>query len=379
MHHPSGFRSASFYMELVKNLMNVFGRSGRQASNWSPGPKHILCLEALECRKVPSILWDNGPFVTGMGNGFGGADTSAVEMGAQNFGYTVGEEAFHVADDFTVSDESGWAVSSLSVYAYQTGSSTTSTFTGVFLTLWDGPPGRYGSVLVGRSGNLFSDSAWTGAYRVPLNDPQLHDRPIMSITADLSKWEEFPNPLPPGSYWVEWGLIADALLAGPFAVPTTPLGIADNARQYNVSTDRWSGVYDFGLGETRDFPFQVEGEVAGNRARIDRFEAQAALRTSVFSEDYFFLDYRAADIADPSQVHIAKSDTKNADNTTGAVPQSAVDTDRVTTHVIGNGVMEITTRQFYTSLPDDSGLTLVWAGAYPSSNMTRSLNPECTE
>jgi hypothetical protein len=353
MQKLNGSRSAIVHMKLVKSLVSMFGRSrGWQDGNSRAGCRNILRLEALECRTVPSILWDNGPFVTGMGNGFGGADTSAVEMGALNFGYTVGENTFHIADDFTVSDEQGWAVSSLSIYAYQTGSSTNSTFTGIFLTLWDGPPGRYGSVLIARSGNLFSSSAWTGAYRVPLTDPQLHDRPIMYITADVSKWEEFPTPLPAGSYWVEWGLTGDATLAGPFAVPTTPLGIADNARQYNVSTDRWSGVYDFGLGETRDFPFQVEGEVAGNRTRGARLAEKAALGTSALHDECFF----RTDVGIAELTRVSTASSGDADDVSRVVdhPKSALATGGLDRTFTGNAVPEPHQGVSYTSLPNDT-------------------------
>ena len=42
----------------------------------------------------------------------------------------------------------GWFIQTITFFAYQTGSTTTSTMTGVNLQIWDGPPDNPGSAVV---------------------------------------------------------------------------------------------------------------------------------------------------------------------------------------------------------------------------------------
>lgn len=56
---------------------------------------------------------------------------------------------FQLVEDFTV-PASDWNAGKLTFYAYQTGSTLTSTITGVpLLLLWNGPPATGGTVIVG--------------------------------------------------------------------------------------------------------------------------------------------------------------------------------------------------------------------------------------
>jgi len=54
---------------------------------------------------------------------------------------------YSLADDFTV--DQTWTVETIDMFAYQTGSSTSSTITGGFFEIWDGVPGSGGSVIFG--------------------------------------------------------------------------------------------------------------------------------------------------------------------------------------------------------------------------------------
>ena len=49
---------------------------------------------------------------------------------------------------YTVTDSSGWQVDTITFFAYQTGSTTTSTFTEANLQIWDGDPSAGGTVTV---------------------------------------------------------------------------------------------------------------------------------------------------------------------------------------------------------------------------------------
>ena len=66
-------------------------------------------------------------------------------MGARGAGHQVLNSNKGVADDFTVPSGETWNISTASFYAYQTGSTTTSTMTSVNVRIWDGPPGVAGS------------------------------------------------------------------------------------------------------------------------------------------------------------------------------------------------------------------------------------------
>jgi hypothetical protein len=87
-----------------------------------------------------NLLYDNGPLVNSPGTGVNGADESVVQtnlgMSVYGFGHQYAS-SISIADDFTVTG-GGWQIDSLVFYAYQTGSSTVSTITGVYYRIWLG-------------------------------------------------------------------------------------------------------------------------------------------------------------------------------------------------------------------------------------------------
>ncbi len=106
-------------------------------------------------RAPQAVLYDNGPLVTHPGGGFGGADASALQdaslgMTLYGFGHQISANN-RMADDFTVPAGSPWTIDTITFYAYQTGSTTTSTFNDVRVQIWDGPP------MVGGSSIVFGD------------------------------------------------------------------------------------------------------------------------------------------------------------------------------------------------------------------------------
>ena len=90
-----------------------------------------------------AILFDNGPLTTNPGGGAGGANASAVQtalgLTTYGFGHAI-TSGFRMADDFTV-PAGGWNISTITFYAYQTGSTTTTTINNVNLRIWNGVPG----------------------------------------------------------------------------------------------------------------------------------------------------------------------------------------------------------------------------------------------
>jgi hypothetical protein len=103
----------------------------------------LLLAALLFTTAYAQILHDNGPYFNSVGTGSGGANesvlyTTTFGMGTIGFGHQAA--SFNrVADDFTISD-CHWRIDSIVFFGYQTGSTTTSTFTGVSAIRQDPPP-----------------------------------------------------------------------------------------------------------------------------------------------------------------------------------------------------------------------------------------------
>lgn len=207
------------------------------------------------------VLYDNGPLVTHPGGGAGGADASALQtaIGMDTFGFGHQLSAGNrIADDFTVTG-SGWTVDTITFFAYQTGSSTSSTITGINLRIWDGSPNDPGSSVVfgDTTTNRMVATGWSNIYRVL--DTTLTDtaRPVMASVADIGGLF-----LPAGTYWVDWQ-VDGTLTSGPWAPPISILGqtTTGNALQF---TGAWAPAVDGGTGTPQGFPFIIEGPGGGS-------------------------------------------------------------------------------------------------------------------
>ncbi|MCL4675532.1 MAG: hypothetical protein KJZ59_05805, partial [Pararhodobacter sp.] len=208
-----------------------------------------------------ATLHDNGGLVTNPGAGTGGADVSALQLTNTTLGSNVSQAGpFRLADDFTV-PAGGWTVDKVTVFAYQTGSTTTSTITGVNLRIWDGVPGAAGSSIVfgDDSTNRLESTAFTNIYRTSGTDLTNTQRPVMAVVATVG------TTLAAGTYWVDWQL-SGSLGSGPWAPAVTLAGQTNapgaNAVQYVGSTSTWQAVVDTGSSAPQDFPFVVEGSAA---------------------------------------------------------------------------------------------------------------------
>lgn len=216
-----------------------------------------------------AVLADNGPLVTHPGGGAGGADASALQttLGMNTLGAGAQQSlGYSVADDFLIA-AAGWDIDHITCYAYQTGSSTTSTLTGLYLRIWDGEPGAGGSIIWGdMTTNRMTTTGWTNIYRV--TDTTLTTattRPIMFATADLSAT---PISLTTGSYWLDFAFTG-SLASGPWAPPITILGqtTTGNSKQY---TTAWAALTDTGTLTPQGMPFLIEGNViSGGYATLD--------------------------------------------------------------------------------------------------------------
>jgi hypothetical protein len=201
------------------------------------------------------ILFNNGPFVNSPGTGPGGADESIIVAGTNSYGFNFNQAAgYTVADDFTVTGTDPWAVSSVDIFGYQTGSTTTSSFTGGYIRIWDGDPSSGGQVIWGDlTTNRMTSTVWTNCYRVNASGGGT-TRPIMKITCST------PGLLlNPGTYWIEF-TTTGSLSSGPWVPPvclSTPQ--SGNAIQW-VGT-AWQPIVSGTDAYPQGVPFILNGAV----------------------------------------------------------------------------------------------------------------------
>lgn len=239
------------------------------------GPTSTDCdgnTEPDECAlAIDLVLYDSGPLITDPIGGFGGAPVSELQNNAPVFANVLGygnqaAGSNRVADDFGISNPEGWHVNTITVYAYQTGSTTTSTIVSVFMRIWDGPPDTTpndtGSRVIwgDTTTNRLVSTSWTGAYRATETAPTGNTRPIMAVVAGIDAHLDY------GAYWIDYQ-VGGTLASGPFA-PTVsyvgqpgPLGDA-NARQFTLGQGYWNPIRDgFLTTGPQAFPFLVRGRL----------------------------------------------------------------------------------------------------------------------
>jgi len=206
------------------------------------------------------VLYDNGPYFNSAGTGYGGADESILQdqslgMGTYGFGHQH-SLSYVVADDFMVPDGETWTVEGITFFGYQTGSSTTSTITGVYFEIRDDlPPG--GTVLYGDLvTNQLMATGWSNAYRTLESSPGATNRPIMANDAIVSPSLELSG----GQYWICWNTDG-SLSSGPWAPPIAILdvGWTGDGLQSLDGGATYNPVYDGGSGDPQGFPFIISG------------------------------------------------------------------------------------------------------------------------
>lgn len=221
----------------------------------------LLGLGLLAGTANAQILFDNGPYFNSTGTGAGGANESVLyttTFGMTTIGFGQQQASFNrIADDFVMNNCS-IRVDSVVFFGYQTGSTTTSTFTGVTLRIWNGVPDAGGSAVVfgDTTTNRMIRSAWTGAYRITETTVGASTRPIMRNVVNVGG-----VTLAGGTYWLDWAS-SGSLASGPWAPARTPQGVAitGNGRQRIGNT--WNNAVDGGTGTpAQGFPFIVYGAI----------------------------------------------------------------------------------------------------------------------
>ncbi len=210
-------------------------------------------------------IYDNGPLNTAPGAGSGGADLSVLQNATLSMtilGYGANfaaASAQTMADDFVVCDPAGWTVDAVEAFAYQTGSPTTSTITGLHVEIYDGDPNAGGVPVAGSPGianNLLTAgqiaNEWTNIYRVAETSQTSTLRPIMRVVASLPA----PITLAPGTYWIQFGFTG-SLASGPWAPPIAVDDRGDTGNGQQQLGTTWSSVTSGAFGQ--GLPFALYG------------------------------------------------------------------------------------------------------------------------
>lgn len=192
-----------------------------------------------ELRYVANPNYANQGYVTNLGAMANGADASWIQ-GSQSLwgaGANYSNNSF-VADDFTI--YSATTLKEIEVYGYQTGSTTSSTFTGLYAQIYDGNPADGGNLVWGDDNNIMSSTSFTNCYRGSNDTPTETTRPIMAITAsglDIN--------LAPGTYWLVYSLTGSGS-SGPWVVPYSEPSVGNTGEGWQYANSAWATLIDDG-------------------------------------------------------------------------------------------------------------------------------------
>ncbi|MBK7267882.1 MAG: choice-of-anchor J domain-containing protein [Ignavibacteriales bacterium] len=211
---------------------------------------------------IVEYIYDNGPLLTNPGGGFGGADLSALQATTLNIlGNGVQVTANNwLTDDFTVPANESWSIDAFKFFSYQTGSTTTPTYTGARVVIYNGRPDLPTSTIVfgDETTERFVGASWTGMYRATDAAPTGNTRPIMGILANA------PVVLQPGNYWVLYAL-AGTLSSGPWTPPISIIGTFETGNSWARQSNVWLPFRDSAVGAPSGYaqglPFKIVGNV----------------------------------------------------------------------------------------------------------------------
>lgn len=237
-----------------------------------------------------SIIYDNGPFITGATSRSGVAASAGTQWSESSYEYgsttetntTIGvgcqvigtATSNRCADDFNVPVGQSWTINQVILFAYQTGFvGATSPFVGANLQIWRGRPGDPGSVIVfgNTTTNRLGTSTDALVYRIANSGPPLNTVPGTTRRVWQNNVSVSPAAvLTAGNYWIDFQLDTGAV-TGNFTPPATITGARTipgwNARQFITATV-WSDLVDAGNPATamdvaQEFPFKLDGSIAG--------------------------------------------------------------------------------------------------------------------
>ncbi|MBL9030514.1 MAG: hypothetical protein JNM80_02235 [Phycisphaerae bacterium] len=247
----------------------------------------LLCGMATSAASA-QVIYDNGPLSTGATTTSGVAAPAGTTWSeVQDDGSTtcsntvagfscgiVGASLFRIADDFTIPAGQSWTINTISIYAYQTGSLTsTPVFTAANIQIWNGRPGDAGSTVVfgDTTTNRLATQAFDNVYRV-FNTQTPPPGTAPGTTRGVRKLDlTIGTTLPAGTYWIDWQTSiggASAHFSPSTTFPEMRGMPGANARQFQTTV--WVDLLDTGnpagcgAGSVpQDSVFKINGTIQG--------------------------------------------------------------------------------------------------------------------
>ena len=180
---------------------------------------------------------------------------ASLGMSLYGFGaqFTAGNS---MADDMVIPGD--FDITSIDVYAYQTGSAPP-TITAVYLQVWDDDPSGGGaSVIWGDlTTNVLGSVVTSEAYRQLESAPGDTSREIQQVTVNTTGLS-----LTAGTYWIEYSF-AGSGASGPWAPPYVITGNATTGNALQNLAGTYGPATDTGSGAPQGVPFQVYGDAIG--------------------------------------------------------------------------------------------------------------------
>ena len=203
-----------------------------------------------------AIVYDNGPYF----NVAGPPDISFLQdasLGMGNYGwgaqFTAGNS---MADDVVLADD--YNITSIDVFAYQTGS-TAPSINALYLQVWDGDPSGGGASVIW--GDLTTDildtATATDAFRQLESAPGDTSREIQRVTANTTGLS-----LTAGTYWIEYTFEGTGA-SGPWAPPIVITGNNTTGNGLQNQAGLWVSADDPGTLTPQGFPFVMYGDLIG--------------------------------------------------------------------------------------------------------------------
>ena len=197
--------------------------------------------------------------VTDPGAMANGGDASWTKGSQTTWGPNVNNGGgYMLADSFTL--DAATTIDEIEVYGYQTGSSTTSTFTGLYAQIYNGAPNSASVVWGDANTNIMTSTAFTNCYRGSDGETTATTRPIMSVTASNLNIQ-----LEAGTYYLVYSL-AGSGSSGPWGAPHAEPGVGNTGNGMQYTSSGWQNLSDSGAGTTYGCSMYLHGTTGSGPA-----------------------------------------------------------------------------------------------------------------